>query len=72
MHDHTGIPHDLPYPTPNAPLPTAWAKVSVYKKDGLWTWHHACPWKTLPVHGFLHMTHKIAMAFAWDHAKRCL
>lgn len=68
------VPHDLPEYTPNNPVPIAWNRVQVYKECGHWTWHHVCPWRpeSTPAHGYPHMTHRIAMAFAWDHVRRCL
>lgn len=68
------IPRDLPEPTPNDPLPQTWERVRVFKEGDHWTWEHLCPWfpASDPAHGYPHLTHKIALFYAWDHARRCL
>ena len=72
--EHSGLSHDLPDYEVLDLYGVPWKKVQVFKRNDYWTWGHTCPWRPAdtPASGYPHLTHKIAMAFAWQHVRNCL
>ena len=65
---HSGIPHDLPEYVPNDP--PKW-RVQVYLGGWGWKWTHQCD-ATHHKDGHSYATWRMALRYAYEHAKECM